>query len=209
MRKSIYILAAAATMLVSCAQTEKINNDLLNNEQAVIGFASYSEKTTRGNVDINTNLEYYHSTFAVYGTKENKHDATDIQYVFGGKAEAAGAQAGVTCTYQATPDAVLGDWKYTDPRFWDKQADYNFIAYAPALAQNPIRYYYNAEKAEVGDAGNWFKTTDAYILEGRSQGRSKPRRICQSFIQAHPFKTECDNRPVRSTLQFSCNHQRG
>ena len=166
MRKSFYILAAAATMLVSCAQTEKINNDLLNNEQAVIGFASYSEKTTRGNVNEPANLEYYHGTFAVYGTKKNKHDATDIQYVFGGKATAAGAQAGVTCTYQTTADPVLGDWKYTDPRIWDKQADYDFIAYAPALDENPIRYYYKAAKAEVGDAGNWFKTSSAYILTG-------------------------------------------
>ena len=41
MRKSIYILAAAATMLVSCAQTEKINNDLKDTtEPRVIGFSS-------------------------------------------------------------------------------------------------------------------------------------------------------------------------
>ncbi len=166
MRKSFYILAAAATMLVSCAQTEKINNDLLNNKQAVIGFASYSEKTTRGDVDVPANLEYYHGTFAVYGTKKNKHDANDIQYVFGGKATAPGVQAGVTCTYQNQADAVLGDWKYTDPRIWDKQADYDFIAYAPALAGNPISYYYNAANSEVGDAGNRFKTSSAYILTG-------------------------------------------
>ena len=165
MRKSFYILAAAATMLTSCAQTEKINNDLLNNEQAVIGFASYSEKTTRGEVNNPATLEYYHGTFAVYGTKKNKHDATDIQYVFGGKATAAGIQEGVTCTYQNQADAVLGDWKYTDPRIWDKQADYDFIAYAPALAGNTIRYYYNAAN-EVGDNGNRFKTSSAYILTG-------------------------------------------
>ena len=166
MRKSFYILAAAATMLASCAQTEKINNDLLNNEQAVIGFASYSEKTTRGDVNAPANLEYYHGTFAVYGTKKNKHDANDIQYVFGDKATATGVQAGVTCTYQNQADAVLGDWKYTDPRIWDKQADYDFIAYAPALAGNNIRYYYNVANSEVGDAGNRFKTSSAYILTG-------------------------------------------
>lgn len=166
MRKSIYILAAVATMLASCAQTEKINNDLLNNEQAVIGFASYSEKTTRGEVNNPATLEYYHGTFAVYGTKKNKHNGTDIQYVFGDKATAPGVQEGVTCTYQEQADAVLGDWKYTDPRIWDKQADYDFIAYAPALAGNTIRYYYNAANSEVGDAGNRFKTSSDYILTG-------------------------------------------
>ena len=165
MRKSIYILAAAATMLVSCAQTEKINNDLKDTtEPRVIGFSSYSEKATRST---SSDLEYYHNTFAVYGTKQSKNDATDIQYLFGGAATAAGTQPGVTCTYQdPTKTDVLGDWRYDDPRFWDKQATFDFIAYAPVSAKNPIRYYYNDEKAEVGDAGNDFRTTAPYILEG-------------------------------------------
>lgn len=165
MRKSIYILAAATTMLVSCAQTEKINNDLKDTtEPRVIGFSSYSEKATRST---SSDLEYYHNTFAVYGTKQSKNDATDIQYLFGGAATAAGVQNGVTCTYQdPTKTDVLGDWRYDDPRFWDKQATFDFIAYAPVSTKNPIRYYYNDEKAEVGDAGNDFRTTAPYILEG-------------------------------------------
>jgi hypothetical protein len=167
MRKSIYILAAAATMLVSCGETEKINNDLKDTtEPKAIGFSSYSEKATRGDASNSANLEFYHNTFAVYGTKQSKNDATDIQYLFGGAATAAGTQNGVTCTYQdPTKTDVLGDWRYDDPRFWDKQATFDFIAYAPVSAKNPIRYYYD-EKAEVGDAGNDFRTTAPYILEG-------------------------------------------
>lgn len=204
MRKSIYILAATATILASCAQTEKINNDLMNNEQAVIGFASYSEKATRGNTDVNTNLEYYHGTFAVYGTKQNKHDATDIQYVFGGKATAAGVQAGVTCTYQNQADAVLGDWKYTDPRIWDKQADYNFIAYAPALAGNNIRYYYDAADAEVGDAGNRFKTSSDYILTGTNlQATATQAEKTKGFNAAD---TDLDLMISGSEAQDGANH---
>lgn len=204
MRKSFYILAAAATMLASCAQTEKINNDLLNNEQAVIGFASYSEKTTRGNVEEPTNLEYYHGTFAVYGTKKNKHDATDIQYVFGGKATATGVQAGVTCTYQNPADAVLGDWKYTDPRIWDKQADYNFIAYAPALAGNPIRYYYDAANSKVGDAGNCFKTSSAYILTGTNlQATATQAEKTKGFNAAN---TDLDLMISGSVAKDGANH---
>lgn len=204
MRKSFYILAAAATMLVSCAQTEKINNDLLNNEQAVIGFASYSEKTTRGEVNNPATLEYYHGTFAVYGTKKNKHDATDIQYVFGGKATAAGVQTGVTCTYQNEADAVLGDWKYTDPRIWDKQADYNFIAYAPALEGNNIRYYYNAADAEVGDAGNRFKTSSDYILTGTNlQATATQAEKTKGFNAAN---TDLDLMISGSVAKDGANH---
>ena len=50
--------------------------------------------------------------------------------------------------------------------FWDKQATYDFIAYAPVSTANPIRYYYNAADAQVADAGNEFKTTATYTLAG-------------------------------------------
>lgn len=166
MKKSYLMLVASAAIFAACSETEKIQENLQDNEPAAIGFTSYAEKATRGNTNIATNLEFYHNTFAVYGTKQNKNDNTDIQYVFGGKATAAGAQDGVTCTYQTTEDNVLKDWKYDNPRFWDKQADYDFIAYSPVAAANPIRYYYNAGSAQVGDNGNWFKTTAAYTLTG-------------------------------------------
>lgn len=166
MKKSYLMLVASAAIFAACSETEKIQENLQDNEPAAIGFTSYAEKATRGDATLPTNLEYYHTTFAVYGTKQNKNDNTDIQYVFGGKATAAGAQDGVTCTYQTTEDNVLKDWKYDNPRFWDKQADYDFIAYSPVSAKNPIRYYYKDEDAQVGDNGNWFKTTAAYTLTG-------------------------------------------
>jgi len=166
MKKSYLLLAAAATIMASCVETEKINNDLkATTEPKAIGFSSYSEKATKGVNDAN-DLEFYHNTFAVYGTKQSKND-NSVQYLFGGKATAAGTQAGVTCSYQdpALP-AILGDWRYDDPRYWDKQATFDFIAYAPVAAANPIRYYYSAANAEVGDAGNEFKSTSTYTLEG-------------------------------------------
>ena len=163
MRKSYFILAAAATILASCAENGKITNDLRTNEPAAIGFTSYAEKATRGTVPVN--LEDYHNTFVVYASKKNQDN--NVQYAFGGTPAAAGIQDGVTCTHQTTPDAVLGDWKYDFPRFWDKQAEYNFIAYAPASDNNPIRYSYNAAKAEVGAAGNDFCFSNgSFVLTG-------------------------------------------
>lgn len=176
------MLVASAAIFAACSETEKIQENLQDNEPAAIGFTSYAEKATRGNTNIATNLEFYHNTFAVYGTKQNKNDNTDIQYVFGGKATAAGAQDGVTCTYQTTEDNVLKDWKYDNPRFWDKQADYDFIAYSPVSANNPIRYYYNAADAQVGDNGNWFKTTAAYTLTGTNlQATATQAEIIKGF----------------------------
>lgn len=182
MKKSYLMLVASAAIFAACSETEKIQENLQDNEPAAIGFTSYAEKATRGNTNIATNLEFYHNTFAVYGTKQNKNDNTDIQYVFGGKATAAGAQDGVTCTYQTTEDNVLKDWKYDNPRFWDKQADYDFIAYSPVSANNPIRYYYNAADAQVGDNGNWFKTTAAYTLTGTNlQATATQAEIIKGF----------------------------
>ena len=158
------IAAVATTFLASCSNNAVLNDVQDDKTPTVIGFSTYSQKATRAATQ--TDLEYYHNTFAVYGTKQSDNDATDIQYVFGGKATAAGAQNGVTCTFQTTADALLGEWKYTDPRYWDKQASYNFIAYAPVSDNNPIRYYYSAEKAQVGDDDCEFKTTATYTLTG-------------------------------------------
>lgn len=176
MRKS-YLIAAAAMIMVSCAQNEKLFNDLQDDNKTVIGFTSYSQKATRGDTEVSTNLEYYHNTFAVYGTKQSTVDNT-IQYLFGGKAEAAGTQNGVTCSYlDPTLPTVLGDWRYDDPRFWEKQANFDFIAYAPVSDYNPIRYYYGAADALVGATTNYFKSTATYTLEGTN-------------IQATPSTTE-------------------
>ena len=166
MKKSYLMLAATATILASCAETDKINTDLKDTtEPKVIGFSSYSENATKGDASVASNLEFYHNTFAVYGTKQSKNDATDIQYLFGGAATAAGVQDGVTCSYlDPAKPSVLGDWRYDDPRFWDKQADFDFIAYAPAASL--IRYYYSAANALPGATGNEFKTTGTYTLEG-------------------------------------------
>lgn len=164
-KKNFVLIAVIATTLASCSNDLFLDDNQDN--QGYIGFTSFSEQSTRGDKTDKKNLEFYHNTFAVFGTKVNKKDASKIQYVFGGKATATTLNpAGVTCTYQeTTPDEVLGDWKYTDPRFWDKQANYNFIAYAPVSDDNPISYYYSAANALVGADGNQFKTKAPYVLK--------------------------------------------
>lgn len=163
MRK-ISLLAVAAVMFTACAQDSFLNNIQESAQPNTIGFTSFSQKGTKGDPSINTNLEYYHNTFVVYGTYKSRND-NSIQYVFGGKATAAGAQAGVVCTYQTpNPDPLLGDWKYTDPRYWNRQADYDFIGYAPSNA--PLTYYYSDADKEVGDNSNYFKTSSDYVLTG-------------------------------------------
>lgn len=155
------VLIAVVAIVFAACSSDVVLNDITESQTdtpKAIGFTSFSEKITRADTD----LEYYHNTFVVYGTKQSTVDNA-IQYVFGGKATALGNQDGVTCTYNATA-GVTGNWEYVNPRYWDKQAEYDFIAYAPDNA--PLRYFYNAANAQVGDVNNEFVTNADYTLAG-------------------------------------------
>lgn len=177
MRKSYFILAAVATILASCAENSKITNDLRNDEtKTVIGFSSYSEKATRGDATNSANLEYYHGTFTVYGSKKSTNDNT-ISEVFDG-----GTTALLTYSDGAT---TPNDWTYSPYRYWDKQANYKFIAVAPNA--NIVKYDWNAKAtdlAEVGTDANDFVTVDGgYTLVGQNlQGTATAAEIFQGFV---------------------------
>lgn len=164
---SIVLIAVIATIFAACSNDIVLRDtaELQTDNPKAIGFTSYSEKITRGDVTNANNLEYYHNTFQVYGTKKSTVDNA-VQYVFGQSPNPTNPTVGVECTYQASPDAVLGDWKYNHPRFWDKQANYNFVAFAPNNA--PLKYKYNVVggTGQVGDANNEFVTTTNYTLAG-------------------------------------------
>lgn len=158
MRKSnLVLIAAAAGMLASCS------NDLLldNNQdvQAPIGFASYSEKLTKAD-PTESDLEFYHNTFVVYASKKSTIDATEIRQVFDG-----GATSLVTFSAGAE---LPNEWTYSPYRFWDKQANYKFIAVAPNASI--IKYTWNAAASPLTELSGDFETVDAtgYTLYGQN-----------------------------------------
>lgn len=110
-----------------------------------IAFSIFADKATRAQA---TNLEAYHNTFAVYGTKENN----GMQTVFDE----------VTVTYQSGAEAP-NEWTYSPLRYWDKQGKYEFIAYTPAAA--PISYTL-ASDGKI--SGGKFATTGKYTLIGQN-----------------------------------------
>lgn len=182
MKKSYLMIAAAAMAMAACTNDNVLTDIQEGNEsQKAITFSSFSEKLTKAGAS--TNLEAYHNTFAVYGTKTSSADAS-VQYVFGGKATASGDQNGVTCTYTASSDAQNGTgyWKYDNPRFWDKQATYDFIAYAPAASA--LKYFYNGAGVEIKNGGT-FKTTESVILKGTNlQATATEAEIYAGFNNA-------------------------
>lgn len=158
MRKSFLIIAAAA-MLASCWETEKIGKDFVNDETpSVIGFNTVSEKATRATAS-ETDLEYYHNSFNVYSTKtsNNVTDATP-EVVFDGNLEAD------LISFDSTKMAP-NNWTYSPYRYWDKQATYAFVAVAP---NSKIVKYSKSEN--VADNAGTFVTTNAtgYTLVGQN-----------------------------------------
>lgn len=154
--KKILYLAAATAMMVSCAENEKLSNVLLENEEpAVIGFSTISEKATRANSA--ENLEVYHQTFAVWSTKKSNNNGA-VENVFNGDSVAD------IITYDATK-MDPNHWTYNPYRYWDKQAVYSFVAVAP---NSEIVRYNNPDN--VADNGGTYVTANAagYTLVGQN-----------------------------------------
>lgn len=147
MRKLLLALTTivAAT---SCDNEIHVDEQVLEPEIVIntpIEFSIFADKGTRAQ---ETNLEAYHNTFAVYGTKENH----GMQTVFDK----------VTVTYEAGATAP-NEWTYSPLRYWDKQGSYEFIAFAPASA--PMAYTLSAEGKVTGGK---FATTGKYTLIGQN-----------------------------------------
>ena len=164
MRKSYFVLiAAVATTLASCSNDLFLDDN--QDAQAPIGFASYSQNLTKATA---SDLEYYHNTFVVYGSKKSTID-NEISQVFDG---------GVTSLVTFNEGASApNEWTYSPYRFWDKQANYNFIAVAPNA--NIIKYDWNAYASpltEVGTTANDFVTVaGGYTLKGQNLQKNSTR----------------------------------
>lgn len=125
MKKNYFMLAAAATLFAACAETDVIN-DINEKENAPqeIGFETFADKITR-QVSNATALNSYHDAFGVWAYKSTN------------------SVAAVMPNYQVRYE-VDGDnltWEYAGVgqqtiKYWDKNADYEFYAYAPYNATN-------------------------------------------------------------------------
>lgn len=154
--KKILYFAAATAMMVSCAQSEKLSNDLLDNQEPrVIGFNTISEKATRAAAE---SLETYHQTFAVWSTKKSNNDENAApEYVF------SGDSVKDLITYDATKQDP-NNWTYSPYRYWDKQATYSFVAVAP----NSDIITYTKPLNVADNAGTYTTRAAGYTLKGQN-----------------------------------------
>ena len=141
-----FVLGFGLALLAVGCSNEVLVEEQQNPQEEVqtpISFATFADKQVRSQSVL---MEDYHNTIAVYGVKEN----VTVQTVFNN----------VTLTY--TPGGTPNDWAYSPLRYWDKQADYEFIAFAPASA--PMAYELHDGKV----TGGQFKTSASYTLVGQN-----------------------------------------
>lgn len=125
-----------------------------------IEFSTFADRNTRAAATVN-DLEFYHQTFKVYGTKTS-NDGDKIQPIF----------EGVTVTANiAAEDTIPNTWEYDTDRYWDKQADnYQFVAFAPAHA--PLAYQHNLVEVNHETAG--FFSVEDFVIIGQNLQEGAP-----------------------------------
>lgn len=135
MRKSYLMMAAAATMLAACTQTDFVNEIPTKAPKAIQFENGFVNKTTRSeNSSANYTLKFsdHHNSFAVWGYK-----STAVEPVFNGK----------TVNVTLGADAGSEIYKYDGLVYWDESADsYQFYAAAPADGNWTFNTPDNADK---------------------------------------------------------------
>ena len=119
MKKSYLMIAAAAALLTACAGNDTFHE--IEVQESPITFNQALNKTTRAYIADEAGLANA-GGFGVYGYKKKNSDSdwTSQQTIFD--------NTNVNSSDQGTT------WAYSNLRFWDKAAHYNFYAIAPYKA---------------------------------------------------------------------------
>lgn len=148
MKRNYVMMAMAAAMLASCAQTGLVE-EIAEEPQKAIGFSTFVDKATRAEnsgENYDWNLEDHNTTFMVWGYKNVSTDK-----VFNGDVVSHNGST----------------WIYNPLRYWDKAAtSYNFYAAAPAKnkgGENINWIIYNNDEANQNDD---YLTLDNFELKG-------------------------------------------
>lgn len=139
MKKSYLMIAAAAAMFAACSSNDTFKEIVDNNENVLIGFETFHEKATRATatdeISGPTNFTKAHGGFGVWGFKGspanivaasgtpavvNISDDTKFTPVF--------ENVQVWYVNESTPSR---GFTYAVPKYWDKNMEYTFFAYAP------------------------------------------------------------------------------
>ena len=145
MKRNYVMMAMAAAMLASCAQTGLVE-EIAEEPQKAIGFSTFVDKATRAGEN-STKLNDFYPTFNVYGWKSIDGGA-NWQDVFNNvtneyfTSDVAGSEvytSGKPSKEWTVSDPFTKSWYYEGIRYWDKLAThYQFCAYTPIIATGEV-----------------------------------------------------------------------
>lgn len=202
--KKIFIFAATAALLASCAQDEVLNNYEPTAEKA-IGFSTIANKVTRAeNSGEENKLDLYlhHESFSVYGYKNVNASPKGIN-VFNDQS--------VTVNSDNTTS-------YDPVRYWDKAAsDYFFYAAAPAdgawsfiaptdaeLTAGTIDTgYYTTSSTLTGANITTFTGDDAFTYQEYFKGSGD---IDKLIADPCPVQNPAYNKSTADVVELNFNH---
>ena len=205
--KKIFIFAATAALLASCAQDEVLNNYEPTADKA-IGFSTIANKVTRAEnskEDAKLDLYLHHESFSVYGYKNVNASPKGIN-VFNDQS--------VTVNLDNTTS-------YDPVRYWDKAAsDYFFYAAAPAsptdgawsfivptetdLSAGTINTgYYTTSSALTGANITTFTGDDAFTYQEYFKGSGD---IDKLIADPCPVQNPAYNKSTADVVELNFNH---
>ena len=175
MKKSYLMIAATATLLVACQRNEVFKDLVDDNETVMIGFETFHEKAKKATatdaISAPENMTSAHGGFGVWGYK-----AIDA-------AEASGTPATVNISsgyttvfnnvkvwYESSSTKTQG-FTYAVPKYWDKNMEYIFFAYAPydgtnASIDNATGKITIADIASIQDVSKSTGSDQALVYNG-------------------------------------------
>lgn len=140
MKRNYVMMAMAAAMLASCAQTGLVE-EIAEEPQKAIGFSTFVDKATRAN---STSLDHFYKTFNVYGWKsidggtnwQNVFDNVTNEYFY---TNTSGTEIYKSSSPSSEWSFTTESWYYEGVRYWDKLAtNYQFCAYTPTIASSDV-----------------------------------------------------------------------
>lgn len=203
-------------MLAACYDNVKLNNDPEFQPTAndMIGFSTYSEKTTRAADANSVNLYDFYKTFDVYAWKNSGDDeqnvfnhvpveyfTTDTQGTYVYKT----APAKPSTEWGASWATSFKGWFYQEIRYWDKLATgYNFYAIAP-FEQTPAPALTIANgdaNIKIGAESDRYDITTEKNLAYKNETLVNERRYF-GFNKDYMLANKSETKKELVTLQFN------
>lgn len=210
MKRNYVMMAMAAAMLASCAQTGLVE-EIAEEPQKAIGFSTFVDKATRADGGANTtNLHDYYTTFNVYGWKNvNSTWIPVFENVTNEYFTSKNVSGTVVYTNPKKPaDEWTSDggpaWYYENVRYWDKLAgEYQFCAYAPITASPHVTATSGGE-INIGD--NTSNTTTITVDDTNLQATPGSERRYKGFLGDYMTAT-AKNTTIGGIVSLEFTHE--